>query len=271
MKIIKVSALAAAAAIIGLASCSDSTSVASRLLPDSTVTADVAVSAGDALAQAVTNMMANEAFSSLSVASSAPAAVGSLYDFSRTRTCYDANDAVVANCQPLSAVRKIVTHVLFSGSRSGTIETTGGTTKTWTGAVHRESNDTLTRQFNTAQPPVEISRTHNDVTTGHDTTTFSEGDVSRLMAESTVDSIKSVLFELPHATHPWPSSGSIVRVVAVHVSFTKGAESGSRDKSLKVTVTFPADAQGNVPLTINDKTCTLNLVTHRVVNCHPTA
>lgn len=267
MKIIKVSALGAAAAIIGLASCSDSTSVVSRLLPDSTVTAEVAVSAGDALAQAVTNMMANEAFSSLSVASSAPALVGNVYDFSRTRTCYDANDAVVANCQPLSSVRKIVTHVLLSGSRSGTIETTGGTPKSWSGAVHRESNDTLTRQFNTAQPPVEVSRTHNDVTTGHDTTTFSEGDVSRLMAESTVDSIKAVKWDLPRATHPWPSSGSIVRVVVLHVSFTKGAESGSRDKNLKVTVTFPADNQGNVPLTINDKTCTLNLVTHKVVNC----
>src|SRR5258705_4661709 len=91
VKIMKLSALAAAAAVVGLASCSDSTSVVSRLLPDSTVTAEVAVSAGDALAQAVNNMMANEAFSSLSTASNAPAAVSSLDDFNRTRTCYDAN------------------------------------------------------------------------------------------------------------------------------------------------------------------------------------
>jgi hypothetical protein len=32
-------------------------------------------------------------------------------------------------------------------------------------------------------------------------------------------------------------------------------------------VDYPADAQGNVVLHINDKTCNLNLTTHAVTNC----
>ena len=32
--------------------------------------------------------------------------------------------------------------------------------------------------------------------------------------------------------------------------------------------TIAADAQGNVTLTVNGKTCNLNLVTHHVSNCH---
>jgi hypothetical protein len=32
-------------------------------------------------------------------------------------------------------------------------------------------------------------------------------------------------------------------------------------------VDFPADAQGNVVLHVNDKTCNLNLVTHTVTGC----
>jgi hypothetical protein len=34
-----------------------------------------------------------------------------------------------------------------------------------------------------------------------------------------------------------------------------------------VSVTFPADSQGNVTITINNKTCTLNLVTRTITNC----
>ena len=268
MRIIRISALGAAVAIVGLASCSDSLSVAQRLASDSTISADVAISAGDALATSIESMVANEAASSLSgIGANQAAFSDKALSYSRTSTCFDAAGAVVANCNPLSSVRKVVTLVTIDGSRSGSSTNSGGTTSNWTGVVHRTSNDTLTRNFNTAQPPVELSRTHSDLTAGNDTTTFSQGDVSRNIAESTTDSIKAVTWNLPRSSNPFPVSGSIVRVVVVHVVVTKGNQTVTRDVTRKVQLDFPPDAQGNVVLKVDDKTCNLNLVTHVVSSC----
>ena len=173
----------------------------------------------------------------------------------------------MTNCQPLNSVRKIVSHVEISGSRSGSTNTEGGTTATWTGAVHRVSNDTVVRNFNTAQPPAEVSRTHSDVAEAHDTTSFTDPRVSRVSAETAHDTVKAVVFNLPRSSNPWPVSGKIVRAVNVHVVATREGKTETRDFSRLVEVTFPADAQGNVALKVNDKTCTLNLVTRVVSNC----
>jgi hypothetical protein len=76
-----------------------------------------------------------------------------------------------------------------------------------------------------------------------------------------------VTWNLPRANNPFPVSGSIVRVAAVHVVVTRANRTETRDVNRKITVTFPADAQGNVVLTVNDKTCNLNLVSHIVSGC----
>ena len=220
------------------------------------------------MASAVETMIGNETFNALpSIASATGEALPAL-DAARSRTCYDANNAVVANCTPLSSVRKIVTHVEINVSRTGSSSTEGGTSKTWTGVVHRISNDTLVRTFNTAQPPAEVSRTHSDVTAGHDTTTFTDGTLSRKVTEATRDTVKAVKFNLPRSSNPWPISGSIVRVDTVHATATKDNKTEDRTVVRNVTLTFPPDAQGNVVLTVNDKTCNLNLTTHAVTNCH---
>lgn len=268
MKRIQVSPLAIAIAMIGLAACGESTSATPSLLSDSTVTTDVAINAGDAIATAIEGMVANEDSALLSVTDANVAnAVSNTLTFNRTRTCYNAAGTVVAGCTPLSSVRKIVSHVTADGSRSGTHETAGGSTRTFTGVVHRVSDDTLVRNFNTAQPPVEVSRTHSDLTVGNDTTTFTEGDLTRVASEATRDTIKAVTWNLPRSSNPFPVSGSIVRVVTVHVVVTRGTRTEARDYTRKVQVVFPADAQGNVVLTVNDRTCNLNLVTRVVSNC----
>jgi hypothetical protein len=82
-----------------------------------------------------------------------------------------------------------------------------------------------------------------------------------------MDSVKAVTFALPRSTNPWPISGSIVRTDTVHVTLTKGSTTETRDVTRRVVITFPADAQGNVQITINAKACNLNLVTRRVTNC----
>lgn len=262
--------VAAAATLAGvMVACESSTEVS--LVNDAAVTADVAASAGDAVATAVSTMIGNESTAQLSSVEAPPdgppssnATDNSGVVPTRSRTCLDASGATVANCSPLSSVRKIITTVTLDGTRTGSNDTE---TKTWTGAVHRAILDTLTRVFNTAQPPVETSREHDGTATANDTTTFTEGDFSRKLVEAAVDSVQSVTFALPRSANPWPTSGSIVRVVQVKVTVTRGDRTETKDFSVRIQVDFPADAQGNVVLTINTKTCNLNLVTHAVTAC----
>ena len=261
--------IVAAATLAGtMIACENSTEVG--LLNDNTITADVAASAGDAISLAVSNMVANETAASLSSLEVQPgppmasAADNSGVAFTRTRTCLDATGATVTGCSPLSSVRKIITRVTMDGTRTGS---DSSKTKTWSGAVHRVSNDTVTRVFNTATPPVETSRVHADITTGNDTTTFTEGEFSRKVIEAAVDSVKQVTFNVPRSQNPWPVSGKIVRVVSVKISVTRGSKTETKDVTRTIEVDFPPDAQGNVVLKINGKTCSLNLVTHAVTGC----
>lgn len=269
MKISTVTPVVLAVAAMSFAACNDATSTRNILATDAIVTADVASSAGDAIAQSVSDMMANESTGGLAgiSASSAVSAEMAPVTYSRARTCFDATGAVVANCSPIASVRKIVTRVTIDGGRSGSSTTEGGVTKTWSGAVHRVVDDTVQRVFNTAQPPAETQRVHGAVATARDTTTFTEGAFSRLVAESANDTVKLLTWNLPRTSNPWPVSGSIVRAVAVHLVATRENRTETRDVTRRVEVTFPADAQGNVVLKVNDKTCNLNLVTHAVTNC----
>lgn len=253
----------AAVAALGLVSCSDSTTPS--LLNDADITADVAASAGDAIASAVETLAGNQLAGALPYATSADP-VGQSVNVTRSRTCFDAAGATIS-CSQLSAVRKIATSVVIDGDRSGTRTTDRGTTVSWTGVVHRVMADTLTRVFNTAEPPVETSRVHVGVSTGSDTTTFTDGTLSRKASEAFIDSVNAITFNLPRASNPWPVSGTIVRNASIDVTLTRGDETHTRSVARRVQVTFPADAQGNVVLQINTTTCSLNLVTHRVTNC----
>jgi len=257
--------LTLAGIVIGLVACSDGTTPS--LISDAEITADVAASSGDAIASALETLTGNQLTGMLPYSVNDGDPVASDVTADRLRTCYDAAGAVVPNCSPLSAVRKIVTRVAISGSRSGTRTTDGGATITWSGAVHRVMDDTLTRNFNTAQPPAEVSRTHTGISTGNDTSTFTDGSMSRNVAETFTDSVRAVTFNLPRSSNPWPVSGSIVRNVSVTATVTKEGTTRTRSLTRRVQVTFPPDAQGNVVLQINSTTCNLNLVTKRVTGC----
>ena len=267
--------VAAVVVAFGLSACGDSpTAILAALYNDSTVTVDVATSAGDAAAMAIETMQLNEA--SAAVPAADIVSSGAFFSAiptnslatTRTRTCFDAAGAIVTGCIPIASVRKIATRVTFDGTRTGSSTTSGGSAATWTGAVHRISNDTLTRVFNTATPAVETARIHNDVGTSRDTTTFTDAIMTRSVVEAATDSVKAVTWTLPRSANPYPISGSIVRVAVIHVSITKGTLSESKDVTRTVQVDFPADAQGNVVLKVNAKICSLNLVTHVVSGCH---
>jgi hypothetical protein len=258
----------AALTVLAVAACSDSTSsdAVAALLPDSTITADVASTSGDAIASSVETMVASEATTAMPAA--ALAAPASSVSFQRIKTCLNGSGVVVPACSPIDSVRKIIFHVTADGTRDGSNTVTGGNTVTWSGAIHRVADDTIARNFNSAVPPVEISRTHNAVSTAHDTTSFSDNTVSRTHDEAAHDTVKAVTWNLPRSNNPFPISGSIVRVDSIHAVATKNGQTVTRDAVRTVEVDFPADNQGNVVLKINGKTCNLNLVTHKVSNCH---
>jgi hypothetical protein len=256
-------AIPAAFALSMFAACGDPTSSDSSLFDDTAVTQDVAASAGDAIGLMLSTMVDNEVSAGGEPpATTPPTEIG--VNVTRTRACYDSSGAPVTNCLPFSSVRMIVAAVSLHGNRSSTRTNAAGQTVTWTGSLHRTSNDTARRVFvNTT----ETSRVHTDVAVGHDTTTFIDGLFMRKIAELVQDSAKNVTFNLPRSSNPYPVSGSIVRRSTATVSISKEDKHFSRDVSHRVEVVFPADAQANVTLKVDARTCQLNLVTHAVTNC----
>jgi hypothetical protein len=255
-------AVPAAIALVAFAACGDPTS-SDSLFDDSAVTADVAASAGDAVASMIGVMIANEAAAGGGAETAGTAGGETNVDFQGSRKCYDAAGAEIT-CLPFSAVRMIVTAGTLNATRSSTRSKNDGGTVTWTGSVNRTMNDTTRRNFSDA---TETSRVHTNIGVSHDTTTFSDGQLTRKLSETALDSVKALTFNLPRTSSPWPVSGSIVRRSAANVAITKGEQSLSRDISHRIEVVFPADAQGNVTLNIDSRSCQLNLVTHAVTNC----
>jgi len=263
MRRISIGHILVATAVIGLAACSKDSTAPASLIDDTQVTADVAASAGEAIANDLAGLLGNEISGALPTAGISFDLFGVRGDSvttTRTKTCYDAAHAVVANCAPLTT-RKIVFHVAMDGLRSG---------PNVTGKVHRVRDWTLLRNFTTAAPPVEVSRTHDGVGSSADTLTYANAttNVTRIHHEASVDSTVAVTFNLPHATNPWPVSGKMIRNVSLHVVVDTPTRHETRDVTKRVQVDYPADAQGNVVLHVNDKTCNLNLVTHTVTGCH---
>src|SRR5881397_1632868 len=97
------------AAVIAFAAACDSTNVPQQV-SDATITNDIASGSGDAMGSVISGMLASEQSANLAVKAPLMSAVtGNSADvtWSVTRTCYNASDVVVANCSPLSSVRKV--------------------------------------------------------------------------------------------------------------------------------------------------------------------
>ena len=262
MRRITLAHVIAATALFGLAACGKDSTAPASLIDDAQVTADVAASAGEAIANDLVGLLGNEIAGALPTAGINFDLFGTRGDsvaITRTRTCYDAAGAVVANCALLTT-RRIVFHVTMDGFRIGPYVT---------GSVHRIRDWSLTRNFSTATTPVEVSRTHDGVGSSADTLTYANAttNVTRVHNEASVDSTVGVTFNLPHASNPWPVSGTMIRNVSLHVVVDTPTRHETRDVTRRVAVDFPADAQGNVVLHVNDKTCNLNLVTRAITGC----
>lgn len=240
--------LYALAAVAGLVACTDVNAPSD--FTDTQIAADLAASSGDAIATDIAQAIANEG----SFAGAPPfGAAGLAQDTSsltvvRTRTCYDAQDAVVP-CGPGAVSMRVTAQI------DGTVQR-----ENFTGIIHRTRDMTITGLGSGS-----TTRTHNGVGTSNDTTTFTGTRGTRHAEESSSDSVVNLVFQLPHSSNPWPISGQIIRNVDATITLTRlDNTTVTRTIDRRVVVTFPADAQGNVAIQVGDLSCTLNLVTHRV-------
>jgi hypothetical protein len=253
-------------ACVGLAAtaaCSDVSAPGSQENPltDSLVTADVAATAGDAIASSVDNMIGNEVSVGFSVS-----AGGALFDaqsprdlnVTRSRVCYDGNGAVQDRCDA-QTTDSIVFSLIVNGTRTGS-RTRGADTASFSVTVHRTAQLTVTGLLGS-----ETTRIHNGTGASNDTSSFTGTAATRTLAESAGDSVINIVFNLPRASNPWPISGSIVRNSTITETMTVRDSTRTRTGTRRAVVTFPADAQGNVSLVVNGNTCSLNLVTHKVI------
>jgi len=257
MRAVNLLRLSAAAGLVLFAACSkDATSPS--LIDQSTLTTDVASSAGDAIATDVNGMTLAETSGGLTApVALAPASVtGDSLTWSFTRTCFDSTGAGTA-CGT-RAVRVIATHWTFTGFRDDTAENGA----VFTGAVTRSAYDTLTRNYTGS---TEVSRTHDGSSAGSDTSSFVGPNVTRTYDEAGTDSIDAVVFNVPRSQFPYPASGMIVRNVVAQATFTNATRTQSTNIDKRVEVDFNGTIVAT--LKIDGKTCDLNLLTHRVSNC----
>lgn len=258
------------AVAVAVAACNETSTPS--LVTEADITADVATVSGDAIAEHVGQLIMNEQFAGLQGVESpwlnppdGPHGPGGPpgVDVQRSRTCFDEAGQPQAQCDPLTTAS-----ILFALSMNGSFSRTavrpspsGPDTVSMSASIHRSQNLTISGLLGT-----ETSRTHDGHGTSNDTTSFaSSRGFARTLRESAVDSIQSVVFNLPRSTNPWPVAGRIVRVVTGTVTVTHNGQTETRAIDRRVVVTFPADSQGNVTIQINDRTCTLNLVTRRVI------
>ena len=131
----------------------------------------------------------------------------------------------------------------------------------FTAIIHRQRHDSISGLADTS-----TQRTHNAFGGSQDTTTFTRVSTTRTADIVASDTVTDLVFQLPHASNPWPVSGQIIRNLNATFTVT-GAQNSTRTIARRVVVTFPADAEGNVQIQVGTLTCNLNLVTRKVTGC----
>jgi hypothetical protein len=108
------------------------------------------------------------------------------------------------------------------------------------------------------------NRIWNGFGSSADTNSYKEDLSTRKYTGLSVDTLKAVTFVDERATHPYPLSGVAIRVVDyTAVSIGKQVETTTVHKRVVVTFNGTAD----VPISLGDYSCILHLDTHKVDGC----
>ncbi|MDQ6689596.1 MAG: hypothetical protein M3Z18_03725 [Gemmatimonadota bacterium] len=130
----------------------------------------------------------------------------------------------------------------------------------------RDNNRSVTHSFRDATLSGFLgpNRIWNGFGSSADTTVHKEDLSTRTYTGLSVDTVKAVTFVDERASHPYPLSGSFVRVVDYKVVSTgKQLETTTVHKRAVVTFNGTAD----VPISLGDYSCILHLNTHKVDGC----
>ena len=130
----------------------------------------------------------------------------------------------------------------------------------WSAGVHRTHNVTVSGLI--SQAP---QRHWNGTGAGNDTISHIGLDGIRSLAGAAVDTVKQVVMPGPDAESQIPLSGSIVVAVDYTASLQGATGTVSRDVKRKVTVTF--NGTSAAALEIGSLSCVLHLDTHAVDSC----
>ncbi len=248
------------------------------VLTDVQVSRDVAVSAGEAIANDVGGIGADAAIAGLSASlqpsnsssatSPLPAATPACsYEATSGRwTCAPHSENGITtkrsyayfdgSGRPMKTLDALATaSANFQMVMDGTVLRDS----TFTGVVHRTRNHTLSGLLG-----AETSRRWDGTGTSADTNTHRSAGSVRKYAGRSADTLIAVVYAQPRPPGAFPLSGTMIRATNYTVTST-GATNETRTVSRRAVTTY--NGTSTAVLTVGGVTCTLHLDTHLVTGC----
>jgi len=277
----RVLCMGAAAMIAGLAACSsDGTTSPDQLVADSAITNGIANDVGDAMATSVDLMTSDEQSDSVNGSLGVPA----------PGLTMDVNRSVDTNCSgpdgdgwftctstwhglSLTNMKRFwdgTTVALGFTDATDSVNhihaLTGSYTQGWFPfrTVWVDRHDTANLSIDRGSTPV--THVWNRVGDRQDSTMFVGQDVTRHWHYLAYDTATNVTFDMPRSQYLWPVSGSIVHNVTVHFEADRATRTQTKTVTRRAMITFNGTA--DVTLQVGGLTCTLDLETHEVSDCH---
>lgn len=278
-------ALGATALALGVAACSGSTTSPGLTVSNTEMTQTVTSDAGDAIANSVDFMVADEAASgaSASLVTGAPGVSANLGAAVQASTasanCSGPDSNGWYTCQDTTFRGLAITRMLrfWEGTNYGLwwsastdsinhIATVAGSyTQGWfpfrTVWVNRA--DTATMIVDRSTSPVQHS--WNRLGYRQDSTQVVKANVTKSWHYTAYDTASAVAFDMPRSQYPWPQSGTIVHNMTVVVDAHSATQSFTKTVQRRAMVTF--NGTQDVTLQVGGVSCTLDLLTHQVSNC----
>jgi hypothetical protein len=262
----------------------------------STIKSDVVSAAGNAIATNLESLVANEAAAVGSFAVFAPSSVPAFDGEtspkppastppsgepqpapapvpSNPESCSFNADALVYSCVKVGEGKSVVKSYQFLDASGQAMEKfVKGTTESVRYRVQSDGTEVQDNRtsashslrYVTVSGFLGPNRVWNGFGSSADTTSYKEDLSTRKYTGFSVDTLNAVTFVDERATHPYPLSGVVVRVVDYTVVST-GKQVETTTVHKRVVVTFNGTA--DVPISLGDYSCVLHLDTHKVDGC----
>ena len=266
--------LAAIPLLVLAAACSsDGAPLAPSAADAAAINADVAVTSGASVASDVAVWMGNEAAVSGGFAGAGAPSAGTCTRSGNTTTCTGGRDGALTVTRTVSFFDASgAAQQQYDASTTARIDFATQVSGTTSGA---QSTNTISRARSmsvTGLAGSETQRTWNGTGTATTQSTFTAQAGTRTHQMVEDDTTTNVVWVVAPTRGAYPASGTIVRRIAVHTTFT-GQRSGTFNAERRVQVTFNGTAQVQLEVsavtprgTTRELSCTLDLST-RTTTC----